>query len=86
MFHLGRLHLYPKTQRLKGLPGTNTLAYYKILQITSEKSFVTFARGWKFGKGKTDSKGRKVKNVELIGKEEAQEKIREKGRKEGERK
>jgi len=27
----------------KGLPGTNTLAYYENLQLTAVKSFITFA-------------------------------------------
>jgi hypothetical protein len=29
----------------KGLPGTNTLAYYEHLCITEEKSFITLAQG-----------------------------------------
>ncbi len=41
----GRLLVLPTNIRLggDGLPGTNALAYYKNLKLTSVKGFITFA-------------------------------------------
>jgi hypothetical protein len=35
----------PERLDWKGLPGTNTLAYYKNSYITDKKSFITLASG-----------------------------------------